>query len=208
MEAQTLDGWLEALASAHPTPGGGAASAVLIAAGAALVEMACTLTVGREKFRAVEPLMQETAARARALRIEASGLSAEDAAAFDAVSAAYALPRGTSEEKAARSARIQEALHGATEVPLRTARAGVAVLDLAAAIAGKANPNVVSDVGAGALSARAGAEAAALNVEINLASLKDAAYVAQQRAAINELRARAAIAAQHALDAVRAAIGG
>lgn len=205
---ETLEGWLAALASGSPTPGGGAASGLLIATGAALVEMASALTIGREKFRAVEPLMQRTAARASELRAAADALRTADAEAYDAVSGAYALPRATAEEKAARSARIQEALRGATEVPLRTAGVGVEVLELAAAMVDGVNPNVISDVGAGALSARAGAEAAALNVRINLVAIKDPAYVGAQREAISGLMVRAEAAALTVLAAVHAAIGG
>jgi formiminotetrahydrofolate cyclodeaminase len=205
---ETLDGWLSALASGSPTPGGGAASALLIATGAALVEMTCNLTVGREKFRHVEDLMRGTGVRAAALRAEAGRLRDVDAGAYDAVSAARTLPRGTAEEKEARTARIQEALRGATEVPLRTAEVGVEVLELAASIAEGANPNVISDLGAAALASRAGAEAAALNVRINLVAIKDVAYAARQRAAVSALMVRAEAAALTTLAEVHRAIGG
>ena len=122
---ETLDAWLAALASASPTPGGGAAAALLIAAGAALVEMACNLTAGREKFIAVDALMREAIASAAALRADAGTLRRADSAAYDAVSAAYALPRTTVEERGARALAIQEALRGATEVPMRQVEAWV-----------------------------------------------------------------------------------
>jgi formiminotetrahydrofolate cyclodeaminase len=205
---ETLEGWLTALGSGNPTPGGGAASALLIATGAALVEMTCNLTMGREKFRQVEDLMRRSGARAVALRAEADRLRGADAAAYDAVSDARALPRGTTEEKQARAARVQEALRGATEVPLRTAEVGVETLELAASIAEGVNPNAISDLGAAALSARAGAEAAALNVRINLVAIKDVAYAEQRRAALSALMVRAEAAALNVLAAVHAAIGG
>ncbi|HWE61278.1 MAG TPA: cyclodeaminase/cyclohydrolase family protein [Chloroflexota bacterium] len=205
---ETLDGWLAALASGNPTPGGGAASALLIGTGAALVEMTCNLTMGREKFRQVEDLMRHTAARVADLRAAADRLRDADAQAYDAVSAARALPRATPEEKEARATRIQAALHGATEVPLRTAEVGVEVLELAASIAEGVNPNVISDLGAAALAARAGAEAAALNVRINLAAIKDVAYVERQRTAIAALMVRAEAAALTTMSTVHAAIGG
>jgi methenyltetrahydrofolate cyclohydrolase len=203
---ETLAGWLDALASDRPTPGGGAAAALLIATGAALVAMACGLTAGRERFRAVDAEMRRALTAAADLRAQAQALGPADSAAYDVVSAAYALPRATAEEKAARTAAIQLALHGATEVPLRTAEVGVAVLELAAAIAAKANPNVISDVGAGALGARAGTEAAALNVKINLVAIKDPEYADHARTAIAALLARAESAAGTVLDAVHAAI--
>lgn len=205
---ETLDGWLAELASARPTPGGGSAAALLIATGAALVEMACNLTAGREKFSAVEPLMREGIAHAEALRLAAGTLRQADSAAYDAVSVAYALPRATVEEKGLRAAAIQAALCGATEVPIRQVEAGAAVLELAARIASSANPNVISDVGAGALSARAGVDAAALNVRINLTLIKDSQYAAAQRNALATLLARSAEATEQVLAAVDTAIGG
>jgi len=205
---ETLEGWLAALASARPTPGGGSAAALLIATGAALVEMACNLTAGRERFSAVEPLMRESIVLAKAMRGEAATLRLADSAAYDAVSAAYALPRATAEEKGIRAAAIQDALRGATEVPMQQVQIGLAVLELAARLAEAANPNVISDVGAGALAARAGVDAAALNVRINLTLLKDPSYVEAQGSALASQMARAATTAAHVLDAVDAAIGG
>src|SRR5947209_1497512 len=115
-----LEGWLDELASNAATPGGGAAAGLLIATGAALVEMACGLTIGREKFRDVENLMLRTRSAAGELRSQANCLRIDDSAAFDEVSAAYALPRATPEEKSFRTTEIQRALRRATEVPLRS----------------------------------------------------------------------------------------
>lgn len=204
----TLGAWIDSLASASPTPGGGAAAALMIATGAALVEMYCNLTIGREKFREAEALMQEHRDRVTALRARADELREADSSAYDGVSAAYALPRATPEEKAARTAAVQQALRHATEVPLRTTEVGVLVLESAAAVAGRGNPNVISDAGAGALAAQAGMEASGLNVRINLVSIKDEAYVAEQGAALEALLARGNAAAGTVLAAVRAAIGG
>src|ERR1043166_486066 len=105
----TLAGWLDALASSAPTPGGGSAAALLIATGAALVEMACGLTIGREKYREVEGLMVETRTRATALRAAADELREADSTAYDGVSAARALPRATPEDKAVRATALQHA---------------------------------------------------------------------------------------------------
>jgi formiminotetrahydrofolate cyclodeaminase len=203
---ETLDGWLDALASQSATPGGGAAAALLVGIGAALVEMACGLTIGREKFKDVEAQMIAARSAAGMLRAKADQLRIEDSAAFDEVSAAYALPRGTVEEKAFRTARIQHALRHATDVPLQSTEAGVLVLEQAAEIAASANPNVISDVGAGALSARAGAEASALNVRINLAAIKDQAYKDDRTAVLGDLLRRAAAATDTVLAAVNSAI--
>ena len=205
---ESIHDWLGALASDAPTPGGGAAAALMIATGAALVEMVCGLTLGHEKYRDVEPLMIHTRDKASALRVSAAALILDDSIAYQAVIAAYRLPKNTPEEKEARSAAVQDALRGATEVPLRSVVAGVEVLDLAAAAVSCVNHNAVSDVGAGALAARAGAEAAALNVRTNLLAIKDPAYVTMQKTALDVLIARAATTTTAVLSAVRDVMGG
>ena len=110
MAEETIAHFLDELASGAPVPGGGAAAALEAALGAALLSMVCNLTIGREKYRAYEQTMMEARARAEELRTHALALVAEDSASYSAVGAAYALPRGSDEEKAARQARIQEAL--------------------------------------------------------------------------------------------------
>ena len=178
MAGETIADFLDELASGAPVPGGGAAAALEAALGAALVSMVCHLTIGKEKYRAYEQTMIEARATADELRARALALVAEDSASFSAVGAAYALPRGSDEEKAARQARIQEALKGATDVPLRTVALAARVIELCAHIVDGANTNAISDVGVGALSARAALDGAALNVKINLALIKDEAFKA------------------------------
>ena len=178
MAEDTIAHFLDELASGAPTPGGGAAAALEAALGAALVSMVCNLTIGREKYRAYEQTMMEARATAEELRAQALALVAEDSASYSAVGAAYALPRGSDEEKAARQARIQEALKGATDVPLRTVALAARVIELCAHIVDGANTNAISDVGVGALSARAALDGAALNVKINLALIKNEEFKA------------------------------
>ena len=178
MAEETIAHFLDELASGAPVPGGGAAAALEAALAAALVSMACNLTIGREKYRAHEQTMLEARAMAEELRVQALALAAEDSAAYSAVGAAYALPRGSDEEKAARQARIQEALKGATDVPLRTVVLAARVVELCDQIVDGANTNAISDVGVGALCARAALDGAALNVKINLALIKDEEFMA------------------------------
>ncbi len=171
--AQTVGGFLDALASDAPAPGGGAAAALSAAMGAALVSMVCNLTVGRERYQAHEEVMRAALGEAEELRTRALALATADGDAFGAVGAAYALPRKTDEEKAARTARVQEVLKGAAGPPLRTVAVAARVVELCVEIAPWGNPNVVSDVGVAALSARAALDGAALNVRVNLALIRD-----------------------------------
>jgi len=170
---EALADWLERLGSAAPTPGGGAAAALAAATGAALVEMVVNLTVGKSAYVEHEPHVQPIGEQARALRERALELASADEAAFDRVMAAYGLPRESDEEKAARSAAIQAATAEAARPPLEIAEVAARVIELAAALPGRSNRNVFSDVGVAAALAGAALESAAINVEVNLGALKD-----------------------------------
>jgi len=175
MNAETVEDWLGALASQAPTPGGGAAAAMNAAVAAALISMVCNLTVGKPRYAEHEQTMIAARDRADGLRREALALAEADATAFGAVTTAYKLPKGTEEERRARTQGIQAALAGAAEVPLRTAALAATVIELAEEILPGANVNVISDVAVAASSARAALDAAALNVEVNLAAMADEA---------------------------------
>lgn len=162
------------LASRAPVPGGGSASALVGALGAALVEMVCELTLGKPEYEEVDPVARQIGAAAGELRGSLLAAAEEDATAYLAVVVARRLPRDGDEQRAARKAAIGEASVAATEIPLRVGRLAAKVLDLAASIASIGNRNAVSDAGAAALLAAAAARGAALNVRINLPSLPDA----------------------------------
>lgn len=183
---QPIQQFLDELASKSATPGGGSAAAVMGAMGAALVGMVCNLTVGKKNYEAVDAEMADVLARADALRAQSMDMIRADVEAFDRVMAAYALPRETEEDKAARSAAIQEALKAATEVPLACARLCVDIIDLSQIAAEKGNRNVVSDAGVAVMAAHAALKSAALNVYVNAKGLKDEAF-AQDR--VNRLEA-------------------
>ena len=173
MNEERIGAWLEALASSAPAPGGGAAGALEVAIGAALVEMVCNLTIGKPAFAEHEGVMTDARERAGTIRGAAVGLAAEDANAFDAVIAAYRLPRETEAEVEARKEAIQAALATAADVPRRTAAAASEVLDLAERIVPGANPNVVSDAAAAAGSAGGALQASLVNIDANRASITD-----------------------------------
>jgi len=135
--------------------------------------MVVNLTVGKSAYAEHEPHVQPIGEQARALRARALALAAADEAAFGQVMAAYGLPKQTAEEKAARSAAIQVATADAARPPLEIAEVAARVIELAAALPGRSNRNVLSDVGVAAALAGAALESAAINVEVNLGALKD-----------------------------------
>jgi formiminotetrahydrofolate cyclodeaminase len=177
----TVEDFISELASASPTPGGGSASALAGAMAAAMVEMACNLTVGREKFQDVEVELQTVLARARELREKMLEAVDEDTKAYDAVSQAYKLSKNTDAEKAERTAAIQAALQHATDVPLQVAKAASETAQLAVIAVEKSNPNVASDARVARLLADAARDGAIANVEINLSSIKDDTFADSTR---------------------------
>lgn len=181
--------FLQRLASAEPTPGGGSAAALAGALAAALVSMVSRLTLGRAKFAAVETEMQRTLERAELLRGRLTQAVDDDAQAYEAVVAAYRLPRGSDEEREARSAAIQATLREATRVPLDVARDCAELLSLARFVAEKGNPNAASDGSVAALLAEAGLRGAAHNVHINLPGLKDTDFAERARTEVETLLA-------------------
>jgi formiminotetrahydrofolate cyclodeaminase len=177
----TVEDFIGQLASDNPTPGGGSASALVGAMAASMVEMACNLTIGREKFRDVEEELKVVLGRASALREQMLVAVDEDTDAYNAVSAAYKLPRATDAEKSERTASIQAAMKQATVVPLRVAQAAMETSHLAVIAIQKSNPNVASDARVARLLADAAREGAVANVEINLGSITDSDFVNRVR---------------------------
>ena len=172
----TLEEFLGALASRAPTPGGGSAAALIGAMGAGLISMVCNVTLGKKGMEEVASEMQAVCNESEALRLRLTAMIAEDIAAFDALMGAYRLPKGNDAQKAQRSAAIQDSLVGATNTPLRCARACADVIKLSRRAAQHGYSGVISDAGVGVLAAQTALRSAALNVEINVPQLKDRAF--------------------------------
>jgi glutamate formiminotransferase/formiminotetrahydrofolate cyclodeaminase len=170
---ESLSGFVAAIASNAPVPGGGSVAAHAGALAAALTQMVAGLTAGRKKYAAVDAEMRALALHAVALGNRLSVLVKEDADAYALVSAAYKLPTEPADAATRRDAAIQTALTTAAEVPLETARACTAVAALSLTCATLGNTNAVSDAGVAALLAEAACKGAAYNVRINVASMTD-----------------------------------
>lgn len=188
--------FLDALAADTPTPGGGSAAAYSAAEGAALVGMVGRLTVGRKKYAAVEDQMKEMVAQADQLRQELSRAVERDAQSFEAVMAAFRLPKDSPEEQAARLQAIEQATLGAAQVPLEVAGMAAEVIDLALQAVTHGNVNAISDGAAAAALARAALTVAGYNVRINLVGLKDEAAKESLLVKLRELESKAAAQAE------------
>jgi len=183
--------FLDAVAAGVATPGGGSVAALAGALAAALGGMVARLTIGKKKYAAVEEQMQTLAAKLDTHRAALAADVENDAAAYQAVMAAFKMPKDSVEARKARLEAIETATVGAGKVPLRVAQTALEVLNLLEALARDANPNAMTDAGAGAQMARAAVEAAALNVLVNAAGLRDAALAEEWRGEVATLRAEA-----------------
>ena len=159
--------------SDSPAPGGGSVAALMGALGASLGGMVANLSAGKRGWDDKLEYFSNWAVKAQQLKDELLSLVDEDTAAFNKVMDAFALPKESAEEKAARAAAIAQATKYAAEVPLNVMETASKSYELLAEMAERGNPASVSDVGVGALATRACIEGAGLNVRINLAQLKD-----------------------------------
>jgi len=159
--------------SDSPAPGGGSVAALMGALGASLGGMVANLSAGKRGWDDKLEYFSNWAVKAQRLKDELLALVDEDTAAFNRVMDAFALPKESAEEKAARAAAIEQATKYAADVPLKVMETASKSYELLSEMAERGNPASVSDVGVGALATRACVEGAALNVRINLAQLKD-----------------------------------
>jgi formiminotetrahydrofolate cyclodeaminase len=169
----TIKAYLDRLAGEEPEPGGGSVAALVAALGAGLVTMVTSLTLGKEKYAAVQDDMTEIRASSEKLRARLQELVSLDAVAYAEVAAAMKLPRDDEKQKAERQTKLQAALKGAVEVPLEVAEAATEVARLSFPAAEKGNAHAVSDAGVAAVLADAAAHSAALNVRINVSWIED-----------------------------------
>lgn len=204
----TLKGFADETASESPAPGGGSISAYMGALGAALGTMVANLSSHKRGWDDRWKEFSTWAEKGQAIMKELVGLVDEDNAAFDRIMAAFGLPKGTEEEKAARAAAIEDATLYASHVPLRTMKASFNVFELARAMAAEGNPNSVSDAGVGALAARSAVLGACLNVKINAVGLKDQEKAKALIAEAEGLAAKAIEEEKEILDIVNGKING
>ena len=172
----TCTGFCEETASESPAPGGGSVSAYMGALAASLGTMVANLTGGKAAYDDEWEKFSDVAVHGQQLKNELLHLVDEDTNAFNKIMNAFGLPKKTDEEKAARSAAIQDATKFATEVPFHTMQKAFETFEVCRAMVEWGNPASVTDGGVGALAARSAVMGAHLNVKINASSLKDEAF--------------------------------
>lgn len=187
--------FINELASKAPTPGGGGASAYCGALATALASMVGNLTVGKKTYAAVEDEVKEALIQLEEQRNKFVELIDKDAQAFEPLSRAYRLPRATSEELAHKNKVMQQALVGATEVPLEIMEICAQVITTSKFLAHNGSRLALSDVGVAVLFAKAALKGASLNVYANASSMANEAqarsYIQQANCLIEEYGALA-----------------
>jgi formiminotetrahydrofolate cyclodeaminase len=191
LTAGSVSQLLAAFRSSSPTPGGGSAAALAGAVGASLLAMVAGLPKPRTTSDEELEQLRDAGRHCALLASRLEALIDADTDAYDLVVDAYRLPRSTDGEKAERTARIQEALRTATEVPLEVMRHCADALARKAVVARLGNQNAASDVTVAGAMLRAGLSGARENVEINLGSIKDPDYVARIASEASALAANA-----------------
>jgi len=164
-------------ASDAPTPGGGSVSALVGTLGVAMTAMVGNLTVGRPKFKDVEPEVKEITGAAYFIINRLEKLVAADIAAFGKFMDVYRLPKNTDEEKAKREEQMQKALKTATDTPMEIARTLLEALVITDKLSKIGNTMAISDAGVAAYVCEAALNGVLLSVDINIPMVKDEEYV-------------------------------
>ena len=183
----TVKGFLDTTAGKDPVPGGGSISALCGSIAAALTEMVAGLTIGKKKYAEVEEQMKQLVERVQEIRQQLILDVDRDSEAYNVVFAAFQMPKDTDEQKAARSAQIQEATKIAANVPMEVARRVYSLLSDIEEVVSNGNQNAVTDGCVAMMSARNAIIGALFNVRINLTSVKDEQYVADMTAEADRL---------------------
>ena len=204
---QSIREYASRLASGDPAPGGGSAAALTGALGIALAHMVGSLSEGRAKYAEHADFIAGLLDKADTILNKFLELVDEDAVVFNEMSAAYRMPKATPEEKAARSGAIQEALRACAVTPYKMMDLCMQSIDLTAQAIGKTNANVLSDLGVAALCLKAAVQSAWINILINLAGIKDAAFAAEYRKKGEDILTKALPMADDIYMAVKNAYG-
>ncbi len=180
---KSISEYLNELASNKPVPGGGSASALVGAAGAACLAKVVSFTIGKEKYRDVEAQMQSFSKELKTLRENFMQLCSEDAAAYQNLSGVFKIP-----EKPGRAEKLEKALKEAMRVPLEICKNASRALKLCPAVREKGNKNLISDVDCAVSMLGCAYQSALLNVEINLKSIKDEKFAAETRKTLESIK--------------------
>lgn len=205
----TVAQFVDTVASDAPAPGGGSVAALAGSIGAALTAMVANLTQGRKKYAEYAEYAAEVEQKGNVLKARLLDVMDRDTEAFNVVSAAFGMPKDTEEQKAARSAAIQNGLKGCTRTPMEMMEIIDESATLAASLLARGfNDTSASDLGVAFLSFRAGIQGAWFNVLINIGSIRDKAFAEECRARGEALLKRVLPLCDRSCESLAAMIGG
>lgn len=177
----SIQRYLNEVASKSPVPGGGSVAALTGALGITLLSKVINFTIGKDRYREVEQEMTKTLNSCKLLCNNFTRLCSEDARAYEGLSVAFKMPKGTGIERQERQKKIQEALREATAVPLEICNYAHRAIKLCLPVARKGNINLITDVACAGVMLKCAFQSALLNVEINLKSIKDDKFILEIR---------------------------
>lgn len=175
------------LGSNSPAPGGGSVAALSGALGADLISMVCNLSIGKSEFESFQIELTEALQKSQDLSKSLLKRVDLDTEAFNGVMAAFKMAKETDEDQQLRKQAIQKGFKDAVQSPMAIARESLDVLRLAGKLLGKSNSNALSDLGVASQQAYAALEGAAMNVKINLPSIRDENFTVETSAEISTL---------------------
>ena len=175
---QTLKFYLDELAARRPAPGGGSASALTGSLGCALLSMSCNFTLGKERYKAVEPRIKQTLKQTEDLRKRLLALVDLDVKAYYKVF----------NSRKGKPGVYQRNLISATNVPLEICRLALAGYQLCPLLSKIANKYLISDVRAGKELLKSCFKSAEFNVIINIPQIKDSDFVNRTKRELSNLR--------------------
>lgn len=199
---RTVTGFADLMASSEPAPGGGSAAALQGALGAALTTMVCALTIGKKKYVQWQELAASAQRDAAALKDRYLDIIDRDTEAFNGVSAVFAMPKATEEQRVQRANAMQAALKACTETPFEMMQLAYETLKLTQSVVGHSNTSASSDLGCAALSLKAAMQGAWLNVLINIGGITDTAFADRYRKEGQALLAQALPLADNIYEAI------
>ncbi len=189
--SMSLSDFADETASESPAPGGGSISAYMGSLGAALAAMVANLSSHKKGWDDKWETFSGFAEKAQHYKSELIKLVDADTKAFNGIMSAFALPKATAEEKAARTAAIQQATKQAIDTPFSVMQIALESMEVISEMANTGNPNSVSDAGVAALCARSAVIGAYLNVRINAAGYEDKKFVTEILARGKEIESKA-----------------
>lgn len=174
---EPLERYLKDASAGTPTPGGGSVASLVGALATTMSSMTASLTIAKEQFRQYDAQLKRILEESEKSREVMLSLMEEDITVYNNVIKAFALPKSSETEKKLRSEAIQNATVIAMEAPLKATMRCLSILELTHELADITNPNLISDVGVAGILAEAALQCAKLNVETNLATIRNQSIV-------------------------------